>query len=165
MANSEQVLLRGKLKWVKHIRPDTAFEPHKWNLTIYPDDESLLKIKALKKEGMQNHLKMDEDGGQYMQFSRATERKSRGRVEGMRPPNVRDKNGVPIEVMIGNGSDGVVELETYLHKTQVAGQTKRAARWAGLIVDNLVEFKPEKDDPDGGLATKELLEKAEPLWQ
>lgn len=165
MANSEQVLLRGKLKWVKHIRPDTAYEPHRWSVTVYPDEESLLKIKALKKDGMQNHLKMDEDGGQYMQFGRVTERKSRGRVEGMRPPNVRTKDGVPIETPIGNGSDGVIELETYWHPTANPLVKKRAARWAGLIVDNLIEYKIEKDDPDGGLATKELLEKAEPLWQ
>lgn len=164
MANQEQVLLRGKLKWVKHIRPDTAFEPHKWNLTLYPDEASLLKIKELKKEGMQNHLKLDEDGGQYMAFGRPCERTIKGRKQGMLPPNVRTKDGVPIEVPIGNGSDGVVELEVYRHKTQVIGQTKKAARWSGLIVDNLLEYKPANDDRDGGAETKALLEKAEPLW-
>lgn len=163
MANSEVVLIKGKLKWVKHIRPDTAFEPHKWNLTIYPDVESLAKIKALKKEGMQNHLKMDDDG-QYMAFSRPCERTIRGRKEGLTPPDVRDKNGAPILVPIGNGSDGVVELETYRHKTQQPGVMKKAARWTKLRVDNLVEYKPETSDPDGGAGIKALMDEPEQLF-
>lgn len=163
MANSEKVFIKGKLKWVKHIRPDTAFEPHKWNLTVYPDAPSLEIIKGLKKEGMQNHLKMDDDG-QYMAFSRPTERTFKGRKEGMVPPKVIDSKGAPIEISIGNGSDGVVELEVYRHKTQQAGVTKKAARWVGLRVDNLIEFKPETDYPDGGESVKALLEQPEQLF-
>lgn len=164
MANSEEVFLKGKLKWVKHIRPDTAFEPHKWNLTIYPDEESLEKIKALKKEGLQNHLKMD-DEGQYMAFSRPTERTIRGRKEGMAPPRVIDKEGKPIEVLIGNGSDGVVSLETYRHKTQQPGVTKKAARWRGLRVDNLIPFTADNDYNDAAKAElKTLREEPEQLF-
>jgi hypothetical protein len=163
MANSDIVFLKGKLKWVKHIRPDTAFEPHKWSITIYPDAESLEKIKALKKEGLQNHLKLDDDG-QYMAFSRKTEREVRGRKEGVAPPRVINSTGQPIEVSIGNGSDGIVELETYKHKTQQPGVFKRAARWKGLRVDNLIEFKPETDYPDGGESIKELRQEPEQLF-
>lgn len=161
MANSETVLIRGKLKWVKHIRPDTTFEPHKWTVTVYPDEDGLEKIKGLKKQGLQNHLKMDDDG-QYMQFGRKTEKDVKGRKEGMTPPKVVDKDGIPIEVMIGNGSDGVVELEVYSHKTQQAGVTKKAARWRGLTVDNLVPYKV--DDGADAEEVKAMLNRAEPLF-
>lgn len=163
MANSEEVFLKGKLKWVRHIVPDTAFEPHSWRVTLYPDDESMLKIKELKKAGMQNHLKMDDDG-QYMAFKRPTERTIRGRREAMHPPKVIDKAGVPIEVPIGNGSDGVLSLEVYSHKTQQPGVTKKAARWRGLRVDNFIPYEIEKDTLDGGLETKTLREEPEQLF-
>lgn len=164
MANSEKVFLKGKLKWVKHIRPDTTFEPHKWNLTLYPDEASLLIIKGLKKEGMQNHLKMDDDG-QYMAFGRPTERTIRGRKEGLAPPVVIDKTGAPILGNIGNGSDGIVELEVYRHKTQQAGVTKKAARWVGLRIDNLVEFNSDTDQSEATLLKiKELREEPEQLF-
>lgn len=163
MANSEIVELKGKLKWVQHIRPDTTFEPHKWRVTLYPDAPSLEKIKALKKEGLQNHLKMDDDG-QYMQFGRPTERTIRGVREGMKPPVVIHKSGEPIEVMIGNGSDGIVELETYRHKTQQPGVTKKAARWKGLRVDNFIPYEVKRDAVDGGAETKALREVPEQLF-
>lgn len=162
MANQEEVILRGKFKWVKHIRPDTAFEPNKWTVTIYPDEESLVKIKELKKEGMQNHLKMDDDG-QYMQFGRKTEQVRKGRKEGLQPPRVIDSKGVPVETAIGNGSDGIIVLEVYRHKTSVPNQTKKAARWSKMRVDNLVEYKPE-DALDGGADTKSLREEPEQLF-
>lgn len=163
MANSERMLLKGKFSWVKHIRPDTAFEPHKWTVTIHPDEESLEKIKGLKKEGLQNHLKMDDDG-QYMQFSRKTEQTRKGRKEGLKPPDVRDGKGIPVETPIGNGSDGVIELDVYRHKTGVPNQFKKAARWEKMRVDNLIEYNPEKDDRDGGESIKPLMAEPEQLF-
>lgn len=164
MANSEEVFIKGKFGWVRHIRPDTAFEPHKWTITVWPDAESMEKIKALKKEGLQNKIKLDDDGSEYVQFSRKTEVTVKGRKEGMAPPKVIDKMGKPVEVPIGNGSDGIVSLEVYRHKTQVPGQFKKAARWRGARVDNLIEFKPENDYPDGGESIKTLREEPEQLF-
>ncbi len=162
-SNSEEVFLKGKIKWCQHIRPDTAFEPHRWRCTIYPDAESLEKIKVLKKAGIANHLKMDDDG-QFMQFGRPTERNIKGRREAMLPPKVVDKTGVPIEVPIGNGSDGIISLEVYSHKTQQPGVTKKAARWRGLRVDNLIPYTVEKDALDGGEETKTLRDQPEQLF-
>jgi hypothetical protein len=99
-----------------------------------------------------------------MAFSRPTERTFKGRKEGMVPPKVIDREGKPIESPIGNGSDGVVELEVYRHKTQQPNVTKKAARWTGLRVDNLVEFKPENDYPDGGESIKDLQKVPEQLF-
>lgn len=163
-SNSEIVTLKGKLKWVQHIRPDTNFVPHKWRATLYPDAESLEKIKVLKKDGLQNHLKLDDDG-QYMQFSRPTERDYNGRKEGMKPPVVvHNKTGEPIEVMVGNGSDGIMELEVYRHKTQQPGVTKKAARWKGLRIDNFIPYEMKKDAPDGGATLEALMQVPEQLF-
>lgn len=159
---TETVFVKGKFKWVKHIRPDPMY--NKWSMVLYPDAESLDKIKLLKKEGVQNHLKMDDDGW-FIQFSRPQSRTFGGKEEGMIPPRVIDKMGVPILVPIGNGSDGIVELEVYQHKTQKEGERKKAARWAGLRVDNLVEFKPQTDySEEELLAIKKLSEEPEQLF-
>lgn len=163
MSNQELIYIKGKLSWVKHIRPDTQFDPHAWKITIHPDDDSLEIIKGLKKDGLQNHLKMD-DEGQYITFSRKTERKFKGRVEGMTPPVVIDKNKVPIERPIGNGSDGIIELEVYKHKTPQPNVFKKAARWSKLRVDTMIEFNAERDFPDGGASVKSLSEEPEQLF-
>lgn len=164
MANSEAVFLKGKFGWVRHIRPDMAFEPHKWTVTLWPDGESLEKIKQLKKEGLQNHLKLDDDGQQYIQFSRKTEANVRGKKVPLAPPVVIDANKVPIDRPIGNGSDGIIELETYKHKTSVPGQFKKAARWSRMRVDNMIEFNPEQDFPDKGESIKAIGEEPEQLF-
>lgn len=163
MANSEKVFLKGKFKWMQHIRPDTAFEPHSWRVNLYPDAPSLEIIKGLKKAGMQNHLKMDDDG-QYMSFKRPTERNIKGRREALLPPKVVDKLGVPVEVPVGNGSDGILELEVYSHKTQQPGVTKKAGRWVGCRLDNFVPYTVEKDTLDGGESTRELRSIPEQLF-
>lgn len=164
MRKQEEVFLKGKVKHCRHIQPDTGFEPHKWSVNFYPDEESLNKIKELKKEGVQNHLKNDDDGW-WMKFSRPTERVFKGVKEGLAPPRVIDKNGVPIEVRIGDGSDGVISLEVYQHKTPQPGIFKKAARWRGLRVDNLIQFNAETDYSEAEKAEiKTLREEPEQLF-
>jgi hypothetical protein len=112
---------------------------------------------------VKNHVKKDDDGW-FVTFKRPTERKFSGRVEGMDPPRVIDKDGKPIETRIGNGSDGIVKLEVYQHKTPNGGHAK-AARWAALRIDNLVEFEAEKDFSEVEKAElKTLREEPEQLF-
>jgi len=142
---AETVFIKGKIFWCKNVTPDPVY--NKWSVTVYPNEESLAKVKELKKEGIQNHLKMDDDGW-YISFSRPCERKFRGRVEGMAPPMIIDSEGKPLDKRVGNGSDGIVKLDVYSHKTMTPGQFKKAARWEGLRVDNLIEFNPDSDYPE-----------------
>lgn len=139
---TEEVNLKGKVKFCRHIQPDKGFEPYKWSVDLYPDEESINTIKELKKRGMQNHLKMDDDG-QFMKFSRKTEETWKGVRQAQLPPRVITPTGEPIEVQVGDGSDVIIELDIYSHKTSVPGQTKIAARWKGMRVDNLVQYVPD----------------------
>lgn len=161
--NSEDVYLQGKVSWVKYITPDPLY--NKWSVTLHPDTESLEKIRDLQSQGVKNLVKKDEDG-YYVSFSRPTERKIKGKVIGMTAPVVLNAEGVPLDgVAIGNGSDGTVKLEVYSHSTPSGGKAK-AARWAGLKIDNLIPFNKDTDYPDP--AQRELAEGLEdqpkPIW-
>lgn len=164
-SKNEEVFLKGKFRWMKHLRPDPKY-PDKWSTQIFPDEEGIETFKALKKQGVQNHLKMDENGeGWYITFSRPVERNFGGKKEGMVPPKVIDKDGIPVEVPVGNGSDGIISLEVYSHKTDRPGEYKKAARWRGARIDNLVKYNPETDYSDAEKEEiKALREQPEQLF-
>lgn len=160
---TEEVILKGKFRYMHHLRPNPRY-PDKWNTMIYPDDESIEKIKALKKRGVQNQLKMDDDGW-CINFSRPIERKWSGKTEAMVAPKVIFKDGTPCEVKVGDGSDGVMSLEIYQHKTDRPGEYKAAARWKGSRIDNFIPFKPETDYSEAEKAEiKTLSEEPEQLF-
>lgn len=142
---SDYVFIQGKVSWVKYITPDPMY--NKWSVTIHPNAEGIELIRELQTEGVKNQFKKDEDG-YYIQFSRPVDRKIKGKVIGMTPPVVLDKDGQPVDgVAIGNGSDATVKLEIYSHPTPSGGKAK-AARFAGLKIDNLVPFNKDTDFPD-----------------
>lgn len=162
---TEEVFLKGKFMHMNHLRPNPRF-PDKWNTLFFPDEESLEKIRKLKKEGVQNHLKMDEKGeGWCINFSRPIERDWGGKKEAMAAPKVIFKDGTPCEVRVGNGSDGILSLEVYQHKTDIQGQYKKAARWRGARIDNFIPFDPETGYSDDEKAEiKKLSEEPEQLF-
>src|SRR6185436_396352 len=145
---SDTEYIQGKVSWVKYVTPDPLY--NKWNVTIHPNAEGVEKIRELQTQGVKNQWKKDEDG-YYISFSRPTERKIKGKIIGMTPPVVgMEKDGVftPFDgLAIGNGSDGTIKLEIYSHATPSGGKAK-AARWAGLKIDNLVPFNKDTDYPD-----------------
>lgn len=158
---SEAVFLKGKFKYMCHLKPNPRY-PDKWNTLFYPaDDTEIAKIKDLKKRGVQNHLKMDDDGW-FINFSRPIEAPWGG---AMLPPKVIFKDGTPCEVRVGNGSDGILELDVYQHKTDRVGEFKAAARWAGARIDNFISFNPETEYPEEDKETiKKLREEPEQLF-
>lgn len=157
---TEDIFVKGKFKYMKHLRPDPKY-PDKWATLIYPDEDGLEKIKALKKQGIMNHLKMDDDGW-YMNFSRPIERQWGGKKEAMTAPRVVYKDtDEPVEIMVGNGSDGTLHLEVYsFPDKQRPGFFKKAARWKGAEIDNLVRYNPNPDYSEEELA--EQKKKAQP---
>lgn len=160
---SEDVYIQGKVSWVKYVTPDPLY--NKWSVQIHPNQEGIEKIRELQTEGVKNQFKKDEDG-YYINFSRPTERKMKGKIIGMTPPVVLNSDGVPMDgVAIGNGSTGTLKLEIYSHPTP-SGTKAKAARWAGLKIDDLVPFNKDTDYPDQ--ATKEqaegLAEQPQPIW-
>lgn len=151
-SNSEDVFVQGKVSWVRYITPDAMY--NKWSVTLHPTAESMEIIRDLQTQGVKNQFKKDEDG-YYIQFSRAIDRKIKGKLVGMTPPVVLGPDGAPYEGAIGNGSDATVKLEVYSHATPSGGKAK-AARFAGMKIDNLIPFNKDTDYPDP--AQKELAE-------
>lgn len=141
----EIVYLKGKAKWAHRLfQPDLEF--NKWSTVLYPDKESLEKIRDLQAEGVKNVLKKDDDG-YYTTFSRPTQKLMKGKVVAFTPPVVTDKDGQPFTDPIGNGSDITIKLEVYQHGTPGGGKAK-AARLMAVRVDNHVPFEQERDFTD-----------------
>lgn len=142
MAGTEYVFIQGKLSWVRVQQPN---EWGKWTVQIHPNNEGLEKIRELQGEGVKNVLKKDDDG-YYTTFSRPTQKMIKGKVVGLAPPEILQADGKTplVGVLVGNGSDGVVKLETYYHGTPGGGKAK-AARFLSLKIDNLIPFELKRD--------------------
>lgn len=173
-SKTQFVYITGKFTWAKLKVPETAFsDKPKWTITVYPNEASLEIIRELQAEGMKNILKKDEDG-YHIKFGRPTERRTKeGRAIGMDPPMVLngqnlDKDGNPLplgDVLVGNGSDGVIKLEVYEHRVPGSEKKAKAARLLSVRVDNLVPYTINKDfDTNQNRAIKGLDQQPEQLW-
>lgn len=143
MTNTE-VYFQGKAKWARLIRPDDKF--NKWSIQLYLNPESLEKLRELQAEGVKNPIKKDEDG-YFANFSCPVNKLMRGKVVAFTAPKVVDKDGVPYEKQIGNGSDVTIKCEKYTHGTPTGGKAA-AIRLKAVRIDNLVEFEQERDFTD-----------------
>ncbi len=156
----EEVYLKGKIKWCKHIRPDPTYD--KWSVVMYIEGAELEKVREWQAQGIRNAVKKDDDGW-YITLSRKTNIQVRGKVVGLEPPKVIDKDGKPIIEMVGNGSDGIAKCVLWSFNPQ-PGISGKALRWEALRVDTLVPYS-KNDYPDGlNGADLENLEKQEALF-
>lgn len=156
----EEVMLKGKIKWCKHLVPDTTFEAvGKWSVVMYLEGAELDKARELQGQGIKNTIKKDEDGW-YITLSRKCSYEVRGKHIGRTPPEVfRLVNGAkePLVRPIGNGSDGVAKCVLWSSKNFPG----KNLRWEALRVDNLVEYEKMEDYPE----LKSLAEEApEQIW-
>lgn len=142
---TEAVYITGKLSWVRHITPN---EWHKWTVTVHPTPESVEKIRELQGEGVKNVLSKDDDGWKVT-FNRPVSREVKGKIIGLEPPMVVDKEGKLLHTaLVGNGSDGVVKLDVYSHRVPGSDKKAKAARWVALRVDTLVPYEKDRDFDD-----------------
>lgn len=144
MAKTEYLYFTGKCKWAKLATPDKFM---KWSIMLFPNDESLTKIKSL---GLKNPIKADPSGdGERVVFSRPVNKEIKGRIVGFAPPVVMMKNQEGVwmpepNLLIGNGSDVTIKVDYYSYETPT--KTKGyAARLSGVRVDNLVPYNPRSD--------------------
>jgi hypothetical protein len=163
---TDDVAFYGKGKWVRVTVPDPQFK--KYSLRLYPTPESLEKFKALKKEGVKNFLKRDEDGD-YFNISRPSEKIIKGVLRAFEPPLVLMADGqTPMRnVNIGNGSDLTVTCKVYSHRTPTGG-TAKAMRLESIRVDNLVPFEARKDFKPGSEQeeqAKSIINQPTPVWE
>lgn len=138
--NSEIMELRGKFMWSRLVELNKY---GKWSLELYPDNESLEKLRRLQAEGVKNVIKID-DNEYHLQLSRPAQVEfQKGQVQSVTPPIVRDKDKQPLpdNVRVGNGSDGVVAVEVYTHRIPNSEKRAKAIRLYGIEVHNLVPFE------------------------
>lgn len=146
----EEVFLKGKIKWCKHIKPDSTY--NKWSVVMYITGTELDKVREWQAMGIKNAVKKDEDGW-FITLSRKVSITVKGREVGLPPPLVTDAKGVPIDQAIGNGSDGIAHCILWMSKNYPG----KNLRWQSLRIDNLIPFNTATDYPDGGESIKTLL--------
>lgn len=156
---SEEVYLKGKTKWFWHNKLDKY---NKWSHRLYPDTDSLEKVRELQTQGVKNTIKKDEDGW-YVNLTRSPTIKKKTALGetsiAMEPPKVVDKDGQPYMGFVGHGSDVTTKMYVYEHRTPappgstIPGKAK-AMRWDASRIDNLVPYEPTRDFTD---AEKELV--------
>jgi hypothetical protein len=138
--NSEILELKGKFMWV---RVHDLNKYGKWSLELYPDNESLEKLRELQADGIKNVIKKD-DEGYHVQISRPAQVEfKKGQLQSVTPPRVRDKDKQPLpaNIRVGNGSDGIVAVEVYTHRVPNSEKRAKAMRLYGIQLDNLVPFE------------------------
>lgn len=158
----EEVFIKGKIKWCKHLRPDDLYPPGKWSVVMYIEGEDLEKVRQWQADGIKNAVKKDEDGW-YITLSRKVSILVKGHERGLEPPKVIDKEGKPITELVGNGSDGIAKCVLWSFNP-MPGISGKALRWEALRVDNLVPFDSNKDYPDGGESIRTLKNEPEQLF-
>lgn len=157
MAKSKTYKFIGKTAYPKVYEPDEFRGSKKWKVPLYPDDETLQRIKDA---GIQLKVKDDSGeksgvSGKYVTFSRGTTVNFGSGPEDMAPPIIRDKDGEILvgyddafeptgdPVIIGNGSE--VELLVEVYETKNFGNGQRILE---VKILDLIEYNPDNDDPD-----------------
>lgn len=159
------ITFQGKSKWSHLDRPDTKFSVEgKWTQQIYLNDESKTKFLELKKEGLRNTLRQDDEGYSVV-WSRPSQKMMKGRLLAFTPPKIEDKDGntLPQSTRIGHGSDITVTVEVYYFTTPQKTEGC-AARLAAVRIDNLVPFSRDDYDPKELRASKALDKTAPETW-
>lgn len=151
--NSTLMDFKGKVMWCRLVDLNRY---GKWSLDLYPDHDSLEKLRELQAEGVKNVIKKDDDG-YHLQISRPpTVEFQKGVVQSVTPPRIRDKDKQPLpaNVLIGNGSDGTVTVEVYTHRVPNSEKRAKAMRLYGVTLDNLIPFETTEESPAEGGATE-----------
>lgn len=141
---TEFKFIQGKISW---FRARTTNKWNKYSVQIHPNPKDLEIIRELQAQGLKNVIKKDEDG-YYTNFTRPVSKEFKsGKIITFTPVDVFDKDGVPYDGPVGNGSDATLKIEVYEHDTPGGGKAK-AARWVSARIDNLIEYKPERDNTE-----------------
>jgi hypothetical protein len=144
--------LKGIAKWCVTHAPDSWGY---YKMVLYPDSDSLEKVRDLQSKGLKNVLKKDEDG-YNVTWRRPQNKMMRGKQIAFTPPEVLGPDGkTPLNALIGNGSKVTVKLEVYPHNTPGGGKAI-AARLAAIKVDELVPYNTDQKN-EQAIANEEPL--------
>lgn len=161
--------IEGMFKWVRHTKLD---DWGKWKSVVYPNSESLEKIREWQAQGLKNKVSKDDDGW-FTTFSRPASKLMKGKIVGFEAPKIFDGTQkladgsykMITEPIVGNGSTGIMKLELYNYTPPGSVNKAVAARWLSTRIDNLVPFDGLKDyDKEEARAVKGLTEQPQNLF-
>lgn len=160
MSKTKYYKFRGKVSFAK-LYPDQYDDylgNQSWKLNLYPDENTILKIKAA---GIQNKLK-DDDGeksgvtGKFFTFKRPLEKEFVSGLKKFTPPEILDKDNKKLvyynqadddtyemigdKIILGNGSEIEVTLEVY--NTHRFG---KGSKIMSVKILDLIEYIPPED--------------------
>ena len=129
------------LEWCNITTPQTRFEPHKFTVTMVLSDEDAQKFLS---EGYT--INTNEDGEHRMTAKRTVSRKWTDKDTGKtieklnEPPKLLDADKQPMDVIVGNGSEGVVQVKPYDNKFGKFFELQ------GVMITNLKEYDPDANE-------------------
>ena len=123
-------LCKGKLFWAYTNTPDVKFAPV-YRISVQMDDEEAKKLKAA---GLK--VRRNDEGVFEYKFKRGVTNKKTGAPNPK--PKVVDANREPLDAIIGNGSDGVVQYKVYEWKNSFG--TGISADFQAVQVLNLIPY-------------------------
>lgn len=142
MPNTQTIYLTGKGKWFHKIFQADEYRGKKsWSFTLYPEPDSLEKIKGIIKQyQLLNRIKKDEDG-ECLNLKRPVMKpwKVENEPPEFEPVRVLDEHGELITddyPKIGNGTKVTAKLSLF----QSANGS--GMRLESIRVDELVEYAP-----------------------
>lgn len=129
--STQIIFVTGKSKWARvyQNQMDTAFDKERFHITVYPDEASLIALKA---SGSKLKIKEDEEG-KFVKFHRDNQNSFAGAGG---PPKVIDQDGTTFSENIGNGS--VVTCKLSVYDTQKFG---KGTRLEAVRVDEHVPYE------------------------
>jgi hypothetical protein len=134
--STQIIYLHGTCKWAKLETPDEKYGH--WTLDLYPDQESLAKVK---KSGLELKERTDNEGkGPFIKLRRKKQKLIKDALVKFDPPSIlnSDNKPMPQDTKIGNGSTVFCKVEVY-DTIKGKGHTLAAVR-----IENLIEYNPNQ---------------------
>tara|TARA_R100001244_G_scaffold55738_2_gene47719 strand:+ start:1274 stop:1726 length:453 start_codon:yes stop_codon:yes gene_type:complete len=140
------------LEWCSITTPNTRFEPHKYTVTMVLSDEDAQRFLA---EGRK--VNTNEDGEHRLTAKRSVSRFIKSYDEEGNPkldlegneittekvndvPFLLDADKQPMDVVVGNGSKGGVQVKSYPNKYGLQLELQ------GVMITDLVEYNPDENE-------------------
>tara|TARA_R100000742_G_C4253318_1_gene71436 strand:- start:478 stop:897 length:420 start_codon:yes stop_codon:yes gene_type:complete len=129
------------IEWANVTTPQTRFEPHKYTVTAVISDEDAEKFKS---DGFR--VNTSDEGEHRITAKRSltrvyTDRDTGEKREEMNDiPKLLDKDKEPMDVTVGNGSVGVVQVKPYENKYGKFFELQ------AVMVTELKEYNPDNNE-------------------
>ena len=123
--------VKGKAMWANITSPNTRFQPHKYGLTVLTDPDTASKLEGLGLNQVRDRAGQAKYDEPAFTFSK---RAANNDGVANSAPKLVDKDGNPMDVSVGNGSEVTVKIKPYRNDF---GQF---AELMAVNVETLVEY-------------------------